>query len=1218
MSQYLKDFKDRYNGFMERSHSLVVGGYWHLKDNRLKFKRKEEDFSHVQTATMEVVKALKLFIEGVEGERDKPGVQPYINEILKTINTHLDRINKYYDKNKPSTFRENTNKKAEEIFQQHVFKGEIEIKTALGKLNLDNNFQNILVEFFDDRKATLPMKQILCDLIPKIDKKIKSLNIDWDLVMDNGFFINMKKSTIPEYNPDKHFWDQEEKTLQFWVSEWNKIINGITIDGYYVHGWLYFHLNFFKTPIGDEGDMILNPPLRDNEWYVHEIIKDAEKKAKELKDAGVFIFGTRRFAKALRNDAKLFYEDREGQIGEAKVGDRIYGSDGKLTTITGVYPQGIRPLYDFKLQDGREILACDEHLWTVFDYQAKEWKTLPTKELVRKGVSFERTFKNKERKNSTVYNYYIPITKPLEYKEKEVDIDPYLLGLWLGDGHSEAPRFTTIDDEIADYIEHYSKTNNFNYRKSIRKDNILDIGISTDPNKPNPLLNKLRDNNLQYNKHIPDEYYRVSLNQRLALLQGILDTDGTCSKGGSISISLANETLAKDVLKLCRSLGISCYIKEHQGTYIKKDNTLNKFWKITLFTSLPVFKLKRKLDRIDKNPNASRLNKMSRVAITSIDLHSEAEATCIRVDNDSHEFVTNDYIVTHNSTSEASWCQYKILTNPTKNGTLTATNEKDIASITDKINIGFEYISPAFYVFTTSRDWKKQVKFGLKEKSGRELKLFYLDIINTDAGSKRGGQKTAGGAPVVFVMDEAGKEDFLKSYNAAVPSFETSEGWKCIPWYVGTGGEEDLSAEAEKVLADPSSYRFVEMDWDILEWQVPKEYITWKRRKFGWFIPAQMGYKKGYKRIKRTLADFLQIQSPELEKVTILQTDWEANTKVCLKTRENLKHNKAQLQQEIVFYPLDPEECFMSAKSNPFPASNAKSRRARLIAQGDENVGIARPVELHRDKNGKVGYELSKKEVATYPYSGGFIDSPFLLYDSFPEDKPPIYRFCAGFDDYKHEESDGDSVGSFWIFDRLTRKKVLSLSTRPDPHGYLHQQIHMALDAYNCKVFPENEDMDIKKYFDKIGMSFKYLEEGFDVTKKLNFQNTGNRKYGWQPGKFTTPFVIGLVVDYCKQEIEIKDEDGTVIETKLGIDLIDDIHLLEEITKFKPEGNFDRIISFGSALFIDHYYTITYKVPRIQKEKREDEWKGRDAQQRPAKNKYFSPTRRGLLNKRRR
>src|SRR5690606_11673627 len=321
------------------------------------------------------------------------------------------------------------------------------------------------------------------------------------------------------------------------------------------------------------------------------------------------------------------------------------------------------------------------------------------------------------------------------------------------------------------------------------------------------------------------------------------------------------------------------------------------------------------------------------------------------------------------STCEASFTHYKLLTNPAKNGVLTATNEKDILSITDKLNISLENISFPFYVYTNSRDWKKQVKFGLKEKTGREYKLFYLDIINTDGGSRKGGQKTAGGNPIVFVMDEAGKESFLDSYNAAIPSFESEHGWACTPFYVGTGGDEDLSSEAEKVLHDPQEYRFIEMDWDILEWQIPKEAITWKRRKFGWFIPAQMGQRTGHRKIKRPFSDFLEIKSKELSMITIEQTDWVNNTKICLEKRDKFKKNKNQLQQEKVFYPLDPDECFMSAKKNPFNSEQARKQKEYLTESGLWD----RRRQLFIKENGKLESIISTKELAPYPHKGGTI-----------------------------------------------------------------------------------------------------------------------------------------------------------------------------------------------------------------------------------------------------
>lgn len=839
--KFIAEYKDIYNGFLGRARSLIVDGYWHLKGYRSKFGQKEEDFKHIQNATEGVLEALEILIDTSEGEREKPGVQPLINEILSTINIHLDRIKEYYPKTEPSSFKKKEDQREEGKFQQLVFKGEQKIRSKIKNLNIDNDMDGLEIEFFGGEIAALPMKDVLCKLLPEVAAKVESLNIDWDLIMDNGMFINMEKRDIPDYNSNKHFWDQEEETLQFYVSEWNKILHGVTLDGYYIHGWLYDHLNFFKTPIGDSNDDIMNPPLRDNEWYWHEILKDAEEKARNLEDAGVFIFGTRRFSK---------------------------------------------------------------------------------------------------------------------------------------------------------------------------------------------------------------------------------------------------------------------------------------------------------------------------------------------------------------STCEASMVYYKLKTNPAKNGTLTATNSEDIESITDKINIALEYGHPAFYINTNAKDWSKLVKFGIKTKSGRELKLFYLNIINTDSGSKRGGQKTAGGAPVVFVMDEAGKEDFLKSYNAAIPSFETSTGWKCIPFFVGTGGETDLSAEAEKVLANPKSFRFIEMDWDLLERTVPKEGITWIRRKFGWFIPAQMGYKKGFKRIKRSFADFLDIESEELSKIEILQTDWINNTKVCRAEREKLKADKIQLQQEIVFYPLDPEECFMSAKKNPYPASGIKRHKEKIQSEGDRIYGLARKIGLERDKDNSTKINMfldQSKEVNEYPHNGSFTDCPFLLYDDFPETRPnDPYRFVAGLDDYKQDESEGDSIGAFYIFDRLKRKIVLGLANRPDPHTNFHKQMHMALDAFNAKCFMENEDMDFKKYLDRVSNPAMYLYNGFDAYDDFSKFQNGKRKFGWRPDKNTVPIVRGYSVDYTTDDVDYFDDNDNVTHTVSGFERIEDIQLLEEMIKYKPGGNFDRLVAFGSCLAIDYYLSCKYITPKTPSIKKDD------------------------------
>lgn len=1206
--RFLAEYKDIYSGYLDRTRSLIVDGYWHLRDNRRAFKLKGEDFSHIQNASEGVLEALEILISQAEGNRDKPGVQVYINEVLSTINIHLDRISKYYPKNNPKGFKTKEDQRDEGKFQLQVFKGEQKIRAKIRDLNIENNMDNLEIKFFDNVLATLPMKEMLCNRSSKIAAKCESLDIDWDLIMDNGMFINMKKRDIPDYNEEKHFWDQEIPALQFYVSEFNKIKKGLNIDGYEMTPWMYFHLNYFKTPIKNQGNKIMNPPLRDNEWYLDEIKKYAKKKAEELESAASMIYGSRRWSKALRDDEPLYYEDGERPIGDAKIGDKIYGADGKLTNIVGVYPQGKVDLYKVSFGDGRDVISCDEHLWYVYDYQAKIYKTLPLKEIMNGGYSYERKRKwGDADRISTIYKYWIPLTQPIEYQTQSLNIDPYYLGLWLGDGHSDSTRITSMDQEIIDYIESYSKEIGMNCRVSSTPSKAFDIGLSTDPNKTNPLLNTLREYGVIQNKHIPEIFFKSSVEQRLELLRGIMDTDGTIGVGGGgIKITLASQILSQNILKLCRTLGINSQITKGTGTYIKKNGELNTFWTVTMFTDLPIFKLKRKLKRIDVTPNPSRENKKYRVPITNIDYVENNNATCIRVDNKDKLFLTRDCVVTHNTTGESSHTHHGILIYTAETGTITSTTEKDLNSMVDKIKKSLDNIHPAFKLnIMSGKGFDKEVLFGLKSGSGRiSYEHFNLGITNTDGGSKKGGQKTAGGNPIVYVADEIGKDSFLKAHRAAVPSFEADNGWACLPIYSGTAGEEDLSKDAETVLRNPKANDFIEMDWDILEYGIPKEHISWNRRRFGWFLPAQMAIKTGHRKIKTNLADFLKIDSEELSKVTMNVTDWEHNLKVIKERRKSMTGE--DLQQEIVFRPIDPEECFMSAKKNPYPAQGIKRHKERLQNEGDEVYGLAKKIDLYRDPENRniIKHELSKKDVNVYPHDGSFTDHAALLYDDFPDTRPSDpYRFVAGFDDVKQDESSGDSIPSFMIFDRLKRKIVFSLANRTDPKIELYKYMHMALDAWNAKCFMENEDMDFKKYLDRVSDPSLYLYKGFDAYDDFSKFQNGKRKFGWRPDKNTVPIIRGYTLDYVKDNQDEEDKDGNVTHTVSGYERIEDIQLLEEMIKYKPDGNFDRLVSFGSCLAIDYYLTSKYITPHSATQRTNED---RKQQFKRPRNKFFT------------
>lgn len=546
------------------------------------------------------------------------------------------------------------------------------------------------------------------------------------------------------------------------------------------------------------------------------------------------------------------------------------------------------------------------------------------------------------------------------------------------------------------------------------------------------------------------------------------------------------------------------------------------------------------------------------------------------------------------STLMASYCYWKAITKPNSTAAITSGNDGDLEELTHKIRTASKYAPYAFKIHIHKQEWSGGiVELGLKTDQSTLLEYSRFSIKNLAGGTSKSTQKTAGGAPSVFLIEEIGKFPWEKAYLAAKPSFETKFRWKCIPIAVGTGGEASLSGDAVRALSNPSTLNFLEMDWDLLEDRMPKSAITWKRRVFANFVPAQMSYKTGLRSIEKGFGDFLGIDSKELNKITIHQADWEHNTQVLLADRKKVEKDSLKLQQETVQYPIDPEECFLSAEQNPFPYLEAKNHKERIIAEGD----TGRKVILTRNTNtGKIEWDFAEdRPVAVYPHPGGFIDSPGLLFGKVPEETPPPYLYVAGFDDYKQEESDNSpSVGTMYIKvvdipgvkDR--NKIVYSLSTRPDPHGKMHRQWQLALEVFNAKAFGENEDEDFKKHLNRLRLVDKFLVESMDFSTDMQISYGGKRKHGWTPTVKNKKFLFGLFVEYCRQEFIIEDADGNEF-TVLGVELINDVALLDEIITYKEGNNVDRITAMMGALGYEFYLFVNYMFPKMKKKEESQE-----------------------------
>lgn len=322
------------------------------------------------------------------------------------------------------------------------------------------------------------------------------------------------------------------------------------------------------------------------------------------------------------------------KIGDLSVGDRVSSVDGSVQTVQGVFDRGVMETYRVATRDGGEVLTAADHLWTVQDQNdragktATEWRTLTTLELAE-GLSKGR-------------RYYLPIPKPTHFDaQSQLPIDPYTLGALLGDGsfrHSDV-RFSNhvADIEILENLR--------NVGRWVPATAVHDWRL-VDPNQS--LRESLRELGLwglySHEKFLPESYLRASVEDRLSVLQGIMDTDGTVSASGhNVELTLSSEQLVRQVVELTHSLGGAT------GPVRKRATSHKDAWRVNLFLpqEFPPFRLARKLERWSQ-PRPHTSWGVRRV-IKSVEKVGAEEVRCISVSAEDSLYITQDYLVTHNT-----------------------------------------------------------------------------------------------------------------------------------------------------------------------------------------------------------------------------------------------------------------------------------------------------------------------------------------------------------------------------------------------------------------------------------------------------------------------------------------------------------------------------------------------------------------------------------------
>lgn len=352
----------------------------------------------------------------------------------------------------------------------------------------------------------------------------------------------------------------------------------------------------------------------------------------------VVVLSARQTGKALALDTPIPTPSGWTTMGDIEVGDTVIGADGNPTTVEAVSPiQRGRKCYKLVFDTGDTVTADADHLWEVVDEYTHTVKILTTQQMVDTKIVND---KNQAR-------YTVRTAAPINLPTSTLPIDPYVLGVWLGDGNSRTGEivFHEDDSEIYHNVNDIYESNN----RPVDK-NRQHIRIST----ISGLRTKIRENGLLQNKHIPIIYKRASYDQRLSLLQGLMDTDGTVDGmgRGQCDITLANKQLSMDVFELVASLGLKPSYRERTvGKHVRYEVKFSAYR-----SQIPVFSLQRKLDLMKDAPDAQRVQSTKKRSIQQITSVDSVPVKCIRVDNEDHLFLFGPGMIpTHNSVTSAAY-----------------------------------------------------------------------------------------------------------------------------------------------------------------------------------------------------------------------------------------------------------------------------------------------------------------------------------------------------------------------------------------------------------------------------------------------------------------------------------------------------------------------------------------------------------------------------------
>jgi hypothetical protein len=511
------------------------------------------------------------------------------------------------------------------------------------------------------------------------------------------------------------------------------------------------------------------------------------------------------------------------------------------------------------------------------------------------------------------------------------------------------------------------------------------------------------------------------------------------------------------------------------------------------------------------------------------------------------------------SVIESSYIAWGATFDENSQNIISGLNAPDIKLITDKIDKGLNFLPEAWRWQRIEDNWKNQVTLGIKTKGGERIPFSQILVRNLDEGNNE--EAIAGTKPRKLIIDEIGKGNFLRGFQAAVPGFTTPFGWGCSPILTGTGGDMKKFMDAKSLMFDVDNFNFLTYNNEKDDKRVHGLFISYKYR---------MEAKE-----PSTLGAFLdQPADSDLHKISMLVSNEEKAKEITTNNLDRLKKagDRIAYLKEKMYYPLEVDDIFLNEDTNIFDIEAAKRQKTRLLQA--ERTGT--PVILFNDED-KIGHSFTDKQaISNFPLKNSDLkDAPVVIYE-FPVANPPYGLYVAGVDPYRQGQSAySSSLGAVYVYKRMhdiTGEKyqdmfVASYVARPDKKETWEEQARLLIKYYNARTLCENDDISFIEYMKAKGDAH-YLEKQPQWLMEIVPNTTVKREYGiHRSSQKIIDYLHNCLKKYLEETVLTeKDDAGNITKQIMGVSKIFDPVLLEEVIQYNDQGNFDRIVAAELAI----------------------------------------------------